>query len=346
MLVWIKNRQMKKEIEDYLKYCEKNAIHKDQLNNQLIKEYISNLPSFYANDIEFRLLFDWHFSPQGRQLQKHETHELFEFQRMLATTLGQHCFDLNYQFWQFFIFHAMVNVKGKSLLEVGGSLPNEMLFDLFGVESYINTESPDYIEADNDKKYTDRHGKHGKRTTIYLNAEDIGQQIAAESIDLIFSVACFEHIYDLETALQACFITQKKGGILYSFFAPIYSYLTDGHHGVIPKHSAFPEIPWGLHLLKNSDQRKFLQTANIVDPKEIQEILGAVNFDRIPNRLYYEDYSRIFTESPYYVARLDDAAPNYNISKQYGAEAERIRKSNPLVKNLHSQGFRVILQKI
>ena len=337
---------MKREIEDYLKHCKENAINEGKLNYQLIKEYISILPEFYANDIEFRLLFDWHFSPQGRQLQSNETHELFEFQRMLAATLGQHCFDLNYQFWQFFIFHAMVDVKGKTLLEIGGSLPNEMIFDLFGVESYVNTESPDYIEADNEKKYTDRHGKHDRRTTVYLNAEDIGQQLAAESIDLIFSVACFEHIYDLEAALRACFSTQKKGGLLYSFFAPIYSYLTDGHHDVIPKHSAFPETPWGLHLLKNSDQRKFLQDANIVDPKKIQEFLGAVNFDRIPNRLYYEDYSRILTESPYYVARLDDAAPNYNISKQYGSEAERVRKSNPLVKNLHSQGFRVILQKI
>ena len=337
---------MKKEIEDYLKYCEENAIREGRLNHQLVKEYISSLPAFYANDIEFRLLFDWHFSPQGRQLQKHETHELFEFQRMLAATLGKHCFDLDYQFWQFFIFHAMVNVRGKSLLEIGGSLPNEMLFDLFGVESYVNTESPDYIEADNDNKYTDKHGKHDRRTTIYLNAEDIGQQLAAESIDLIFSVACFEHIYDLEAALSACFSIQKRGGFLYSFFSPIYSYLTDGHHDVIPTHSAFPETPWGLHLLNQSDQRKFLQNKNIVDPKEIQKFLGAVNFDRIPNRFYYEDYSRMLTESPYYVSRLDDVAPNYNISKKYSTESKKVRQSNPLVKNLHSQGFRVILQKI
>jgi SAM-dependent methyltransferase len=341
-----KNRQMKKEIEDYLKHCKKNTIHEGRLNYQLAKEYISNLPAFYANDIEFRLLFDWHFSPQGKQLQKHETHELFEFQRMLAATLGKHCFNLDYQFWQFYIFHAMVNVKGKSLLEIGGSLPNEMIFDLFGVESYVNTESPDYIEADNDNKYTDRHRKHDRRATIYLNAEDIDQQLAPESFDLIFSVACFEHIYDLEAALQACFSTQKRGGVLYSFFSPIYSYLTDGHHDVIPKHSAFPETPWGLHLLNHSDQRKFLQNANIAGPKEIQEFLGAINFDRIPNRLYYEDYSRILTESPYHVIRLEDAAPDYNISKRHASEVERVRKSNLLVKNLHSQGFRVILQKI
>ena len=240
----------------------------------------------------------------------------------------------------------MVNVKGKTLLEIGGSLPNQMIFNLFGVESYVNTESPDYIEADDDQNYTDRHGKHEKRTTILLNAEDIRQQLAPESFDLIFSVACFEHIYDLEAALRACFYTQKSGGFLYSFFAPIYSYLTDGHHDVIPEHSPFKETPWGLHLLNHGDQRRFLQHANIVEPKEIQALLGAVNFDRIPNRLYYEDYSQILTESPYYVVRLDDVAPNYNISKLHSVETERVRKSNLAVKNLHSQGFRVLLQKL
>jgi SAM-dependent methyltransferase len=335
---------LKKEFEDYLRSCRQSIIQNGQINFDVAKSYISNLPLMYASDIELRLLFDWHFSPAGRQLQKHEVHELFDFQRYIASSLGS-MYDLNYQFWQFFIFHAIVNVKDKTLLEIGGSLPNNMLFDLFGVGSYINTESPDYIVAESGSSYTEKHGHHQKRKTIFQNAEDLEKEVPSDSIDIIFSVACFEHIYDLESALRACHAVQKKGGILYSFFAPIYSYLTDGHHGVIPSHSVFHETPWGLHLLSSEDQRKYLQNSGIANPKEIQEFLGSVNYDRIPNRLYYEDYARILTESPYYVVRLDDVAPNYNMSKSYPDQVARVRKSNRKVHNLNSQGFRVLLQK-
>lgn len=335
---------MKKEVEEFLHHCKKNIIHNGQINFDAARSYIASVPAMYASDLEYRLLFDWHFSPAGRQLQGHEVHELFDFQRCIVSSLGN-SYNLDYQFWQFFIFHAFANVKGKTLLEIGGSLPNGMLFDLFGVGSYVNTESPDYISAESGESYTSKHGNHEKRRTIFRNAEDLEADLPRESVDIIFSVACFEHIYDLESALRACHAVQNKGGLHYSFFAPIYSYVTDGHHGVIPSHSKFNETPWGLHLLSHEDQRIYLQASGITDPKEVQDFLGAVNFDRIPNRLYYEDYARILTESPYFVALLDDAAPNYNISKMYPSEVARVRESNLRIRNLNTQGFRVLLQK-
>jgi len=336
---------LKKEIEDYLCSCKSNIISNGSVDFDTAKQYVSNLPLMYASDLEFRLLFDWHFSPAGKQLQKHEVHDLFDFQRHIASALGR-IYNLDYQFWQFFVFHTMCNTKGKALLEIGGSLPNEMLFDLFEVYSYTNTESPDYIIADNGRSYSNRHGDHQRRKTIFCNAEDLEHEVPRDSIDMIFSVACFEHIYNLEYALRACHTVQKGGGFLYSFFAPIYSYLTDGHHGAIPSHAVFQETPWGLHLLSPEDQRAYLQDSGLTNPREIQEFLGSVNFDRIPNRLYYEEYSRILTESPYYVMRLDDAAPNFNISKSHPNEVARVRRSNRRVHNLSSQGFRVLLQKL
>ena len=101
----------------------------------------------------------------------------------------------------------------------------------------------------------------------------------------------------------------------------------------------------GFHLLSYEDQRIFLQNLGIINPVEIQAFLGEVNFQRIPNRLYYEDYARILTESPYYVIRLDDVAPHYNISKRFPSHVTRVRNSNPKVKNINTQGFRVLLQK-
>ena len=336
---------MRKDIEAYLQSLHNINTETGALSLEQIKEYIRILPEFYRSDLEFRLLFDWHFSPQGRQLNNSDAHPLFQFQRFLAGTLGK-IFNLDYQFYQFFIFHAMFDMRGKSILEVGGSLPNNMLFDLFEIKEYINNESPDYIEAESGESYSSKHGEHPNRKTIIANAEDIDRKLPYNSVDAIFSVACFEHIYDLPAALRACHAVTKQGGVLYSFFAPIYSYLTDGHHGVIPQHERFAETPWGLHLMSAADQRVFLQENGIIHPKEIQDFLGSVNFDRVPNRLLYEDYSKILTESPYYVVRLEDVAANYNISKRLPMETARIRKSNSNIGNIHSQGFRVVLQKL
>ena len=71
-----------------------------------------------------------------------------------------------------------------------------------------------------------------------------------------------------------------------------------------------------------------------------------MNFDRRPNRLKYEDYSRILTESPFFVVSLDDVAANCNLSKRFPEEVARVRRSGGSVGNLHTQGFRVILQKV
>lgn len=336
---------MRAGTQEYLHSFQEKIQIIGKLDFDSCRDYIRALPALYRSDIEFRLLFDWHFSPQGRQLTDEETHPLFQFQRAIAYSLGKQ-FSLDYQFLQFFIFHAMNDMRGKKILEIGGSLPNAMLFDLFEVAEYINNESPDYIQAESGDSYSSRHGEHPYRTTVIVNAEEIHNILDHNSIDAVFSVACFEHIYDLDLALQSCYKVTKKGGILYSFFAPIYSYLTDGHHGVIPQHPRFSETPWGLHLLTPQDQRKFLQHNGIQNPKEIQEFLGSVNFDRVPNRLKFEDYSRILTESPYYVVKLDEVAPNHNISKRFPSETRRVRNSNPGIKNLHSQGFRVVLQKL
>ena len=145
--------------------------------------------------------------------------------------------------------------------------------------------------------------------------EEIDKKVNAESIDSIFRSHAWTYLR-LPAALEAFHACSKKGGTLFSYFAPIYSLIDDGDHGVIPQHEKFPEKPIGFHLLTPEDQRKKLINAGITDPKQIQSFLGRVNFDRIPNRLLYEDYERICTESPYVVLELD-RQDGYNISKRY-----------------------------
>ena len=69
-----------------------------------------------------------------------------------------------------------------------------------------------------------------------------------------------------------------------------------------------------------------------------------VNFDRVPNRLLYEDYERICTESPYLVLELD-RQDCLNLSKHYANEFKEVRRSNPKIQNMMTVGFRVHLLK-
>lgn len=340
---------MKQETQNFLNFVDQE-LGSSTITIDKWKEYLRRLPHIYNGDISFRLLFDWHWQlglNAGRAWFKSSTisteSPIYTKQINLIQTVA-HIHRLPYQYREIILFHARTNLRNKSLLEIGGSLPNDLLFNHLGVESYINIESPDYIEAESGSTYSTKHGDHERRQTIFCNAEEIDKKVNSESIDSIFSVACFEHIYDLPVALEAFHACSKKGGTLFSYFAPIYSCINDGDHGVIPQHEKFPEKPIGLHLLTPEDQRKKLINAGITDPKEIQAFLGQVNFDRIPNRLLYEDYERICTESPYVVLELDrqDA---YNISKRYPQQFAEIRKSNMHIKNMMTLGFRIHLLK-
>ena len=341
---------MKQETQDFLNFIDR------ELNPGIItieswKEYLNRLPRIYNNDIAFRLLFDWHWTASlnaGRSWYKTPSicteDPIYSKQVALINEAGAYYHKLNYQYRELILFHARTDLRGKSLLEIGGSLPNDLIFDHIGIDSYINIESPDYIEAESGSTYSAKHGDHEKRQTIFCNAEEISKKVNPESIDSIFSVACFEHIYDLPSALEACHTCSKKGGTLFSFFAPIYSRIDEGDHGVIPQHEKFPEKPIGLHLLSPEDQRKKLINAGISDPKEIQDFLGRVNFDRVPNRLLYEDYERICTESSYTVLELD-RIETYNASKKFPHQFAEVRSSNTHINNMMTSGFRIQLLK-
>jgi len=341
---------MKQETQNFLNFVDQE-FNVGNIDTQKWKQYLRRLPHIYKSDISFRLLFDWHWDLSrntGRTWFKSPAicreDQIYSKQINLIVASGNYYHGLGYQYQELIKYHARYDLRGKSLLEIGGSLPNDLLFDWLEIDSYINIESPDYIESNSGSAYSAKHGKHEKRYTIYCNAEEIHTKVAHESIDTIFSVACFEHIYDLPAALEACHACSKKGGTLYSFFAPIYSRIGEGDHGVIPQHEKFPEKPIGFHLLTHEDQRKKLINAGITNPKEIQDFLGRVNFDRVPNRLLYEDYERICTESPYAVLELD-RQEEYNASKRLPKQFQEVRESNTRINNMMTYGFALHLLK-
>jgi len=341
---------MKKETNDFLEFVDKEFIG-ESVNKESWIKYLRKLPRIYRGDITFRLLFEWHWdlihkSGSAGILQSSLDNEdpLFIKQINLIRGIGKNVYNLGYQYNELIFFHARVDLTGKHLLEVGGALPNDVLFEEIGIAKYTNIESPDYIHSSGGDSFSDRYKSHPLKKTIYCNAENIDEHIQPSSIDEIFSVACFEHIYNLPKALKSCYKCLKSSGHLFSYFAPIYSHLEQGDHNVIPTHNLIPEKPIGFHLLSHKDQRKKLLELGINNPSEIQDFLGHVNFNRIPNRLLAEDYIRTLTESPFYVMELQ-RKETFNISKSYPAQVAEVRESNPSIRDLMTMGFRVVLFK-
>ena len=97
-------------------------------------------------------------------------------------------------------------------------------------------------------------------------------------------------------------------------------------------------------LTQPEDQRKKLINAGITEPNHIQDFLGRVNFYRVPNRLLYEDYEKICTESPYTVLELD-RQESYNLSKAFPKQFKEVRESNTNINNMMTSGFRIHLLK-
>lgn len=157
-------------------------------------------------------------------------------------------FNLSYHVDYVKICQDLVGFENKDVLEVGGSLPPNFVFDYLGVKSWTGIETPDYqqslretgglthqgtiikeIKNIEDFKY---QNKQQEKYNLYLeNIEDLPENFYNQ-YDLIFSIATFEHIHKLPLALDKMFYALKEGGKLFSMFYPIWS-AHDGHH--LPK---------------------------------------------------------------------------------------------------------------
>jgi SAM-dependent methyltransferase len=132
------------------------------------------------------------------------------------------------------------------------------------------------------------------------------------SVSSVFSVATFEHIYDLDIALDEMLRVLKPGGLLYSDFGPIWS-SSVGHHVYAKvgeeearhwKPGKNP-VPHFGHLLYPADELRMK-----LKGKTSQALLDAIvawiyEEDGI-NRLFYEDYISIFEKSGFQTVEMNE----------------------------------------
>jgi len=235
-------------------------------------------------------------------------------------------FGLSYHVPYAKVCDELLSFEGKDVLEVGGSLPREFVFDYLHVKSWSGIETPDYDvilgevggishEGTVLRKLKDTKGLgyEDRKLTEYNvflgNIEDLPSEYY-DQYDLIFSIAAFEHIHKLPSALDKMFFALRPGGKLFSMFSPVWSAF-DGHH--LPnikdknqQHFNFrnsPIPPWG-HLLMSPPQ--FAEYLYQYTDRETANLMTYYVYNSsLINRFFTEDYFSFFVQSYFEIDKFD-----------------------------------------
>ena len=223
-------------------------------------------------------------------------------------------FQLSYHIPYLDFCSQKIPLKGFDVLEIGGALPASLVIDHLGCNSWTAVEAPSYDEELGEANQFHRNLIEKQRLLeighryrhYYCNAEDLGDD-HLNQYDLIFSIACFEHINRLPLALRRMLQYLKPGGKLFTMHSPIWSAF-DGHHlpiGIPDRFEAqLPQQsyvfkPWG-HLLQ-SRSHTFADIRSRFDSAFAEEVIYSTYNSNHINRYFSEDYRTIFDDSGFEV---------------------------------------------
>jgi SAM-dependent methyltransferase len=220
---------------------------------------------------------------------------------------------------------SQLGFKGKRVLEVGGSLPRPFVLDVLEARQWVAIEEMDYwqeSQSTGHRQGTPPAQMPTRTVDSAADADTLGDYEVLkgavenrpsgvfESFDVVFSIAAFEHIGRLPMALDRMHKALRKGGELFTLFAPIWS-AHDGHHlpNIVDRsgkafgfHSS-PIPPWGHLMMRPPELYQHLQ--NHTDKETAAEIVYFVYHSPHINRLFTEDYIKFFQGSDFAVRTVE-----------------------------------------
>jgi len=263
-------------------------------------------------------------------------------------------FQLSYHIPYLDTCSQKVPLRGLDVLEIGGSLPASLVIDHLGCNSWTAVEAPSYDEELGKANQFHRnlaekqrlHDLSQKYRHYYCNAEELGEE-HLNQYDLIFSIACFEHINRLPLALEKMLQCLKPGGKLFTMHSPIWSAF-DGHHLPIHIPNRFDKQtsqqnyifkPWG-HLLQ-SRRQTFADIKARFDSTFAEEVIYHTYNSNHINRYFSEDYQSVFDASGFEIVEYHITFPR-NPTAEVQAKLEQ---RFPGYKQFGNNGIYAILQK-
>jgi SAM-dependent methyltransferase len=246
-----------------------------------------------------------------------------------------------------------IDLFGKSVLEVGGSLPAGLVLEDIGAKQWTAIEEIDYwneISAELPTNNISPIETAKYKSTIKYQILTGGIENLPESFyqkfDVIFSIATFEHIAKLPDALDKMYKALRPGGKVFSLFSPIWS-AHDGHHltDVYDEYGNFyyfgksPIPPWSHLLMRPIEMYDYLINANHSRSFANKVIYYIYNSNHI-NRFMFEDYvdiiNRTYFSKKSITPFFDSQIPNeihQRLEKKYG------------IRNFSSNGMLVLLER-
>ena len=219
-----------------------------------------------------------------------------------------------------------VGLRGKRVLEIGGSLPRDFVLGDLGAARWVAIEELSYYREIKDKKSGSESGvlssaardddittvdavknidNLGDYSVVFGRVEGISEAFFNQ-FDVAFSIAAFEHIDRFPAALARMYDALAPGGKLFTMFSPIWSGFNGHHlHGVTDKNGKVydagnvPIPPWGHLLMRPPELYQHLLSH--MDADTAAEIVYHVYNSPSINRLFTEDYYDYFRLSPFTV---------------------------------------------
>ena len=271
----------------------------------------------------------------------------------------QQRFGLTYHLPYLFQGETMVGFQGMDVLEVGGSLPRELVMDILGANRWVSLEAMRYWDevgvGGGGTRPTEDLSRRIQDISTFADLqphtllEGLVEDLPAcmeNSFDRIFSIACFEHIHTLGLALEKMHASLKPGGKLFTMFSPIWS-AHDGHHlpnmtdanGKFWSAGKSPVPPWAHLLFSPAQMEAHLLTKT--DRRTASQMIYNIYHNQHINRLFTEDYIEYIRQSPFEAENIQLTFPaNIPPNIQQALEAQHPRK-----KHFANNGLLLVLAK-
>lgn len=189
-------------------------------------------------------------------------------------------------------------LEGKKILEVGAGQDGLLITRIIGKYKAEEAIGINLVTYDQTLLNSCKIIRGDIRKTDFLD----------NYFDIIISSSVFEHIQNIDIAINEMYRVLKPGGFLYSHFGPIWS-TSYGHHLYMSYNSKLYNywnfiLPPYCHLLLSPDELLeycFNKTSNEELSKSIVKYIYE---SQDQNRLMYEDYERIICASKFEVIFL------------------------------------------
>lgn len=207
-----------------------------------------------------------------------------------------------------------IGLRGKRVLEIGGSLPEGLVCGTFGATQWVSVCKHDDVRQDR------AYGSDSPLENASRRPQELPQWCAYEGdaadlpeifnsqFDAAISVACFEHVTNMVPVLRAVHRCLRVGGLFYIMASPVWT-SSVGHHiwdvdyGGRKYHFGCEMLPPWAHLLLRPMQM-WAYVASKYDEKAADQVIWQVYHDPGINRYTPRDYAEFFINSPFTVHKL------------------------------------------